>query len=286
MKRIAFLSIAAALMLPCVCFAGKKEKDAEISVISYNIRLGSANDGTNSWAFRYPATAMMLQDQHPDIFGVQEALPEQVNYILSCFDGRRGNISYKSVGVGRDDGKKKGEHMSIFYDSRKIKLLKWGTYWLSETPEKPSRGWDAACYRTATWALMKDKESGKLFYYVNTHLDHKGKEARVKGLALIVERIASMNPENYPMILTGDFNVGPDNPCLKSLEGKMLSARESAASSDSKPSFNGWGKKYTVLDYIYYSGFSDCSEFLTVDKPYMDRKFISDHYPIKAVLKF
>lgn len=286
MKRIAFLSIAAALMLPCVCFAGKKEKDAEISVISYNIRLGSANDGTNSWAFRYPATAMMLQDQHPDIFGVQEALPEQVNYILSCFDGRRGNISYKSVGVGRDDGKKKGEHMSIFYDSRKIKLLKWGTYWLSETPEKPSRGWDAACYRTATWALMKDKESGKLFYYVNTHLDHKGKEARVKGLALIVERIASMNPENYPMILTGDFNVGTDNPCLKSLEGKMLSARESAASSDSKPSFNGWGKKYTVLDYIYYSGFSECSEFLTVDKPYMDRKFISDHYPIKAVLKF
>ena len=273
-------------MLPCVCFAGRKEKDAEISVISYNIRLGSANDGTNSWAFRYPATAMMLQDQHPDIFGVQEALPEQVNYILSCFDGRRGNISYKSVGVGRDDGKKKGEHMSIFYDSRKIKLLKWGTYWLSETPEKPSRGWDAACYRTATWALMKDKESGKLFYYVNTHLDHKGKEARVKGLALIVERIASMNPENYPMILTGDFNVGPDNPCLKSLEGKMLSARESAASSDSKPSFNGWGKKYTVLDYIYYSGFSECSEFLTVDKPYMDRKFISDHYPIKAVLKF
>ena len=286
MKRIAFLSIAAALMLPCVCFAGKKEKDAEISVISYNIRLGSANDGTNSWAFRYPATAMMLQDQHPDIFGVQEALPEQVNYILSCFDGRRGNISYKSGGVGRDDGKKKGEHMSIFYDSRKIKLLKWGTYWLSETPEKPSRGWDAACYRTATWALMKDKESGKLFYYVNTHLDHKGTEARIKGLALIVERIASMNPENYPMILTGDFNVGPDNPCLKSLEGKMLSARESAASSDSKPSFNGWGKKYTVLDYIYYSGFSECSEFLTVDKPYMDRKFISDHYPIKAVLKF
>ena len=286
MKRIAFLSIAAALMLPCVCFAGKKEKDAEISVISYNIRLGSANDGTNSWAFRYPATAMMLQDQHPDIFGVQEALPEQVNYILSCFDGRRGNISYKSVGVGRDDGKKKGEHMSIFYDSRKIKLLKWGTYWLSETPEKPSRGWDAACYRTATWALMKDKESGKLFYYVNTHLDHKRTEARIKGLALIVERIASMNPENYPMILTGDFNVGPDNPCLKSLEGKMLSARESAASSDSKPSFNGWGKKYTVLDYIYYSGFSECSEFLTVDKPYMDRKFISDHYPIKAVLKF
>ena len=214
MKRIAFLSIAAALMLPCVCFAGRKEKDAEISVISYNIRLGSANDGTNSWAFRYPATAMMLQDQHPDIFGVQEALPEQVNYILSCFDGRRGNISYKSVGVGRDDGKKKGEHMSIFYDSRKIKLLKWGTYWLSETPEKPSRGWDAACYRTATWALMKDMESGKLFYYVNTHLDHKGTEARIKGLALIVERIASMNPENYPMILTGDFNVGPDNPCL------------------------------------------------------------------------
>lgn len=286
MKRIFSLCTAAAILLPCLCSAKNPEKDALLTVISYNIRMASANDGTNSWAYRYPATALMIQDQHPDIFGVQEALPSQLNYILDCFDGRRGNLSYKSVGVGREDGKHKGEHMSIFYDSRKIKLLKWGTYWLSDTPDEPSRGWDAACYRTATWALMKDKESGRKFYYVNTHLDHKGAEARRKGLALIVERIASMNAEGYPMILTGDFNVTLENDCLKALDGHMLSARSTAAVSDDKPSFNGWGKKYKVLDYIYYSGFSECCEFQTIDKNYMDRKFISDHYPIKAVLKF
>ena len=196
------LIVAAALTITPI-FAGN-DKPAEITVISYNIRMGEAKDGTNSWEYRYPASAMMIEDQKPDVFGVQEAFDYQVRYMDEYCEG------YKCVGVGREDGKRKGEHMSIFYNSKKIKMLKWGTYWLSETPDEPSKGWDAACMRTATWTLMKDKKSGKKFYYVNTHLDHVGVEARKKGLELIVNKIKEMNKEGYPMILTGDFNTKPD----------------------------------------------------------------------------
>lgn len=252
-----------------------------LKVMSYNIRLGKADDGTNSWKYRYPASAMMLDDQKPDVFGVQEAYDYQVKY-LTEYPG-----FYKSVGVGREDGKHKGEHMSIFYNKKRIKLLKWGTFWLSETPEKPSFGWDAKCKRTATWALLKDKKSGKKFYYVNTHLDHVGKEARKNGLALIVSRIDSINPQGYPMVLTGDFNVTPDDPCLVDLNKKMDSARDVAVKTDNLATFNGWGKmNESVIDYIYIKGFSSCPSYKTIRKEYDGRKFISDHYPIAAVLVF
>ena len=280
MKKIALMLLAAVMVLPMS--AGNKEKKGEntLKVMSYNIRLGSANDGTNSWALRYPATAEMIEDQMPDIFGVQEALAPQIRFIEDNF------VDYKSVGVGREDGKKDGEHMSIFWNKKTVSLLKWGTFWLSETPEKPSMGWDAACKRTATWALMKCKKTGKKFYYVNTHLDHKGAEAQKNGLKLIVDRIDDINPEGYPMILTGDFNITPDNPNLVELDSKMQSVRKVAEKTDNHDTFNGWGKGKGVIDYIYASGFTAYPEYQTVTKKYADRKFVSDHYPICAILVF
>ena len=272
------LIVAAALTITPI-FAGN-DKPAEITVISYNIRMGEAKDGTNSWEYRYPASAMMIEDQKPDVFGVQEAFDYQVRYMDEYCEG------YKCFGVGREDGKRKGEHMSIFYNSKKIKMLKWGTYWLSETPDEPSKGWDAACMRTATWTLMKDKKSGNKFYYVNTHLDHVGVEARKKGLELIVNKIKEMNKEGYPMILTGDFNTKPDNHILDGLNAMMLSARNTAVKTDNGITYNGWGKGGSVIDYIYYSGFTACTLFEVITKPYMERTYISDHFPIKAVLVF
>jgi endonuclease/exonuclease/phosphatase family metal-dependent hydrolase len=167
-------------------------------------------------------------------------------------------------------------------------MIKWGTFWLSETPEKPSMGWDAACKRTATWALMKDKKTGKQFYFVNTHLDHRGAEARRKGLELIVARIAEINPKGYPMVLTGDFNVKPDDEALKELDTKMQSARKIAPRTDNNPTFNNWGKikPDKVIDYIYVSGFSACPEYHTITEKYGTWKYISDHYPIYAKLIF
>ena len=178
--------------------------------------------------------------------------------------------------------------MSIFWNKKTVKMVKWGTFWLSETPEKPSLGWDAACKRTATWALMKDKNTGKMFYFVNTHLDHKGKEAQRKGLDLIVSRIDEINPKGYPMVLTGDFNIKPDNVALVGLEEKMQSARKIAPKTDNNPTFNGWGKAKSdmVIDYVYVSGFSACPEYHTVNEKYGQWKFISDHYPVYAKLIF
>lgn len=281
MKKLLPLLLAALTLIPVQSLAKKNEGPASLTVMSYNIRNGEANDGTNSWQFRAPATAEMIMDQMPDVFGVQEAYLYQVKFIEEFCRG------YKSVGVGRDDGKKKGEYMSIFYNKKKIKLLKWGTFWLSETPDKPSRGWDAACYRTATWALLRDKASGKEFFFVNTHLDHVGWDARREGLALIVNRIASINPKGLPMVLTGDFNMTPEREEFSPLKGKMESARDVAAVTDRLATFHAWGKEdKSIIDYIFISGFSSCLKYETVRKEYSGRKFVSDHYPIVAQILF
>lgn len=277
-KAIIRIMVAASILLPQFASA----QSQELKVMSYNIRLSTDKDGTNAWKYRCPATLEMIKDQKPDVFGVQEALPEQVSFLEEWVEG------YDCVGVGRDDGKKKGEFMSIFWNKKTVKLMKWGTFWLSETPEKPSKGWDAACYRTATWALMKDKRTGERFYFVNTHLDHAGAEARKNGLKLIVERIAEINPEGYPMVLTGDFNMKPSAPELKDLDACMKNTQKVALTTDAHQTFNGWGKAKSdmVIDYIYISGFSSCLEYQTVTKKYAERKFISDHYPIFARLIF
>ena len=279
MKRIVLMAMALVIALPQISFAQKKN---DLKVMSYNIRLGVGKDGTNSWQYRCPATIAMLEDLQPDVFGVQEAVDFQIKFLDEFAE------DYKSVGVGREDGKSKGEHMSIYWNKKTVKMLKWGTFWLSETPEKPSKGWDAACFRTATWALMKDKKSGKKFYYVNTHLDHKGKEARKNGLKLIVDRIAEINPEGYPMVLTGDFNMTPDDKALVDLDKMMTSTKKIAKKTDNKGTFNGWrtDRPGPVIDYIYMSGFSSVPVYETIVKKYADKPFISDHYPIMSVLEF
>ena len=277
MKKI-FLAVIAVLF-PLFCIA-RTDAPASLKVMSYNIRNSHAQDGTNSWQFRAPASGVMLDAQKPDIFGLQEAKYDQVKFL------EQGLEDYKNVGVGREDGKKEGEHMSIFYNTKKIALLKWGTFWLSETPGEPSKGWDAACIRTATWAVMKEKKSGKKFLFINTHIDHRGELAQKNGVDLIVERAKELNKEEMPVVITGDFNVLPDNPCLSSIREYAKSARETAAKTDDEASFNGWGKASEQIDYIWYRGFSSCSEFETHKKPYLDRAFISDHFPVIATLFF
>ena len=270
--------LAFALALPLLGSCSKADKT--LKVISYNIRMGTANDGDNSWDLRKEASVAMIEEQQPDIFGLQEAFDFQRKYLEeNC-------PQYGAIGVGRDDGVLEGEQMSIFYDKEKFNLKEWGTYWLSPTPDSVSFGWDAACRRTATWCLLESKDGKRHFYYVNTHLDHVGVEARLKGLALIVERIGEMNRENWPMVLTGDFNVQPDDPCLMALDGKMLSARVTAKKTDDKGSYNAWGKESKPIDYIFYSNFAKALSFETLDKSYAGKPFISDHYPVVAVLKF
>ena len=266
----------------------------ELSVISFNIRVPATTDFLNHWIVRRSATPAMIKDQCPDIFGVQEALSDQLTYVGDNLP----NYSY--VGVGREDGKEiseitnskeSGEIMAIFYNTSKIKLLEWGTYWLSETPDEPSKGWDADYYRTMTWARMEMKYSGKKFFYVNTHLDSDSALARKNGLKLILDKVAEKNTDNLPVVLTGDFNIIPTDSVLDDVLGKaeMLDARTTATKTDNLPTFNGFGNEDEsprVIDYIYYRGFSSCPEYETIVKQYANIQYISDHYPIVARLVF
>lgn len=270
MKRILAV-LSAALVLAC-------SQPSTLKVISYNMRNAAKEDGPNDWALRKPATKAMLEAERPDILGVQEALEEQVGYIVeNCPD-------YVHFGCGRNLDRT-GEHASIFYNRNVLKMLEGGTWWLSETPEEPSRGWDAKYPRTATWALMEDLRNGRKFYFVNTHLDHKGKEARRNGLKMLVDKTRGMNPD-IPLILMGDFNVKPDDPCLEVLEGRMLSAREVAGVTTDRPSSNGFGTQGKTIDYIYFAGFSGAEKFDVLDSPYLEIPYISDHFPIVAILKY
>jgi len=278
MKKI-FLTVAA-IVISATTLAAKDTVPASIKVMSFNIRNSNGKDGTNSWMYRAPAVGYMLEDQAADIFGLQEALPDQWAFLDEGLD------DYKSVGVGRDDGRKEGESMRIYYNTKKISMIKWGSFWLSETPEKPLKGWDAACRRTATWALVKDKKSGKKFYFVDTHVDHRGVVAQEKGIKLIVDKMKAINDEELPIIIVGDFNVTPDNPCLSPMREYAKNARETAVKTDDIQSFNDWGKRSEQIDYIWYRGFGSCTEFETVTKTYLERTYVSDHYPIKAILFF
>lgn len=275
MKKIFFLTLSVLLVA-----APQLDARKSLKVMSYNIRMGIAKDEDNSWPYRRSGTIAMLEKEAPDVFGLQEAYKFQQDFITENLP------QYKAVGVGRDDGSEKGEHMSILYNSEKVELLEWGTYWLSETPDEPSFGWDAACRRTATWARMKLIKGGKEFFFVNTHLDHKGREARRRGLAMVLQRIGAMNSKGIPMVLTGDFNVSPDDDCLIDLNQVMQDARFVARTSDKGATFHGWGKTNKVIDYIYFSGFHHCDRYRVVNERYVGVPYLSDHYPITAVLLF
>lgn len=277
--RLKFFLITA-IILPAVFCAAKPAQLPELTVMSYNIRLGSADDGTNSWQFRCPASVLMIEDLKPDVIGVQEALLPQLLFLdENC-------RSYDYVGAGREDGKKKGEYAAIIYNKKTVSVVKWGTFWLSETPEEPSKGWDAACIRSSTWAVMKSKASGKKFLFINTHFDHMGENARRESAALMISKISELNPDGLPVVLVGDFNVEYTHPDMSPVTDSMKNARKIAAITDSSATYHGWGKASEVIDHIFYTGFRSCTRFETVTKPYAERKFISDHYPVEAVLVF
>lgn len=271
-----YVSLFFILLLTCCTITTKSSKD--VKIISYNIRTLS-DDGENSWQFRREATKNMLERHSPDAFGLQEARLPHMQYIDSVCP------QYARVGVARDDGKERGEFMAIYYKKERFELLDSGTFWLSETPDKVSRGWDAAYNRITTWVKLRDKSTGKEFFYFNTHFDHRGRVAQTESAKLIVKKIKEIAGDKYPIFLTGDFNVEVDNEILRPLFDSMNYARTTAPISDNKGSYNAYGKvdRDIIIDHIFYSDCGAvCNEFRTLDGDY-GAKFISDHYPVEAV---
>ena len=277
-KHILF--IISVVLLSAMAACG--EKEATIRYISYNIRYGTANDGDNSWEFRQSATKQMLETEQPTVFGLQEALPLQLDYIGENFP------QYSRLGVGRDDGKEAGEFMALFYRNDLYDLLDSGNFWLSETPDVPGLGWDAACTRIVTWAYLKDKETGKSFYAFNTHLDHVGKVAREQSILLIVDKIKEIVADaNVPVFLSGDFNSDVSWPIFDPLKAEMSDARTFLHEEQWSETYNAWGREYDgtrVIDYIFYKN-AEVKNFRTLNGDY-GKPYISDHYPIMAEFTF
>lgn len=265
-------------VLLTVCGVAAAKSPLELKIISYNIRT-LARDGENSWQFRKHATKNMIELHKPDAFGLQEAMLPHMQYIDSVCP------QYARVGVGRSDGKEGGEFVTIYYNKERFDLLDSGTFWLSETPDQVSRGWDAALPRITTWVKLRDKATKRKFFYFNTHFDHKGTTARVESSKLIVEKIREIAGKKAAVVLTGDFNIESENEALQPLYDNMSAARRCAPVTDNKGTYNGWGllKRYTVIDHIFYGGRKvKCNAFRTLDGDY-GAKFISDHFPLEAI---
>lgn len=266
-------------VLLCGLCWGSQAQD--LKIISFNIRYNSWEniDGENGWPNRKGAVAKMILEERPAAIGLQEALIDQLQYldtVLTC---------YRRIGVGRDDGKEAGEFMAIYYDTTRLELLSHSTCWLSETPDVPTKGWDAACYRTVTIALFRDRRSGKEFQYLNTHLDHVGQTARAEGVKLIVNSlIESSISDNVPVIVGGDMNSTIEDKIFQSFyDVNLKPARELTKRTSHVDTYNAYGKEQSALIDHFFVRNVKVKQFRTLDGNY-GVPYISDHYPIEIVI--
>jgi endonuclease/exonuclease/phosphatase family metal-dependent hydrolase len=221
---------------------------------TYNVRQHNDDDDKegNAWAVRSKVIADQINFEDPDAFGTQEAFKPQLDDLTSLLDG------YDHIGVARDDGKESGEHSAIFYKKDRLKLLRHGDFWLSETPEKPGLGWDAACIRICTWGEFKQKATGFKFYYFNLHMDHVGVVARREAAKLAVAKIKEL-AKGAPVVLTGDFNVDQNDEIytIFTTSGVLKDSYECAAfrfaENGTFNSFDPSLKSDSRIDHVFVS---------------------------------
>ena len=264
----------------------KYPDDNEIKIMSFNVRtVTKETDDNNHWDNRKAACVLLIKDQRPSIIGFQEAqYTLQWAYLKEQLADR-----YDGYGVNRDDGTEsgKGEVMGIMYDRNVIEKIDGGTFWLSETPDVPSKGFGASYSRNATWGIFKHIPSGKTFYYINTHLDHQVVEAKVEGMKLISRTFESYK-DTYPLFLTGDLNIGAGNAAIDPIESYMYNARYAAPAwfTDSVNTYNAYKVGGSgIIDHIYCSDYLRVVEYHTVSEKYGKANYVSDHYPIYAIVE-
>lgn len=246
----------------------------DFSLMSFNLRYDEPADGENQWSNRKEACLDMLNEIQPHVFGVQEALQNQVDFLNDNL------AAYDFVGVGRDNGETSGEYSAIFYSRDHFELLENGNFWLSESPESPSLGWDANNIRIVSWAKLNDLDQNRTIYVFNTHFDHKGKIAQEKSSELLIQKIQEIAEADASVFITGDFNMLIGNERLTPITENYFSAQRFAESSDNHDSFNAFGRWYLNrnIDFIFYQH-AEAISYHTIVKDY-GVPFISDHYPI------
>jgi endonuclease/exonuclease/phosphatase family metal-dependent hydrolase len=249
----------------------------EINVLTYNIRFNNAADGINAWPNRVQMVTGLLRFHDVEVFGMQEALKDQIADICKALP------SFKFIGAGRDDGKEAGEFSPIFFDTTKFTLRRWGWFWLSETPDKPGKGWDAMFNRICTWVELQPK-NGNPFMVFNTHLDHQGKIARVESAKLIMKKIQELNLVQIPVILMGDFNSNPESETIQYILQLMNDSRSKSIQPPYGPegTFNGFEFCKPIaerIDYIFVSDKVKVIKYAVLSDSNNNR-YPSDHLPV------
>ena len=257
-------------------FCSASAKTSTYKILSYNIRYDNPADSADNWQFRKEELAERVLKIHPAIIGIQEALLSQTNYLKSVWSG------YACYGVGREDGKEKGEMIPVFYDTTLFTCAESNTFWLSENPLAPSKGWDAACERVVSIMVLVEKSTKEKIYVFNTHWDHVGAVARQKSSDLISTLLDPLIMEKARIILMGDLNAKPEDFPVSTISFKLQDT--CPARRQQKETFNGFGRKGTNRSHIDYVFVSPSKLQRTTYKiPHWKTKkgrWLSDHHPV------
>ena len=259
-----------------------------INVMSFNIRYDNPEDSLDNWKFRKDRAANAIRFYNVDILGTQEVLHNQLE------DLKQRLPEYDVIGVGREDGKEKGEYSALWYKKDRFTLIDSGYFWLSETPEVAgSKGWDGACERIASWAKLKDKVTGKEVFALNTHLDHVGVVARREGISLMLDKVNQLS-DGLPVIVTGDFNSEPESDVIKHVTDptnpEHLTDTREASPIVYGPSwsFHDFGKipyeHRPLIDYVFVrNGFKVVRYGVLAETE--NESFLSDHAPVLVTVE-
>lgn len=265
------------LILMMTLMAPVVMKGQEITLLSYNIKNDGQKEGKNNWSSRRETMVELLQWYQPQMFGVQEALSNQIEYLDNSLP------DYSYVGVGRDDGNKAGEFSAIYYDSTRYRVILDSTFWLSKTPEKVSKGWDAACIRICTIGFFEDRLTKQRLWVMNTHFDHRGVKAREKSARLILKQIDEFDSDKDPLVLMGDFNAEPEDKSICLLKNKLGDAQAKSQTPFYGPSgtFNGFTTDVIMrrIDYFFVKNMV-VKSYAHIDDRLDNNLHISDHLPI------
>jgi len=271
MKKIFYTLIFLIQMFPLLSLG-------QTSMISFNIRYDNQNDNQNWWKFRKSEVSQMINYYSPEIIGIQEGLNNQIKYLDSTLS------DYKYIGVGRDDGELKGEYAAIFYKTERIKLLSTKTYWLSETPDTVSIGWDASMKRIVTFGEFLDKKTNDTYYVFNCHFDHKGKISQLKSVELILNIIEDKGITNDKIILMGDLNCEQDEEPIELLKTEMVDNYNKKGVKTYGPlgTFNQFNPNIEInkrIDYIFTKNIK-VKAYVHIDDRRKNNLLLSDHLPV------
>jgi endonuclease/exonuclease/phosphatase family metal-dependent hydrolase len=262
--------------------AAQPAQAAPLTVMTFNIRYGTADDGENHWLKRREQLFGLLREQQADVIGLQEALHGQIEEILQAVPG------YTYVGVGRSDGRQKGEYAAILYRTARLQVRRSDTFWFSDTPGVvKSASWGNQIERICTWAYFEDRD-GPAFYAYNVHLDHQSQPSRERSAALLLARIGERDPK-APAVVTGDFNAGESNPAAAAMRASFRdSFRVLHPDAAEAGTFNGFTFGQTAGEKIDFVFVEPGVEVLdaSIVRTSRDGRYPSDHFPVTARIRF